>query len=155
MTSEEKREYNRRWREAHKEQIKEYNNRPEVKARTKARAAAYRKRYYAENKLMVREAHLKYLASHQEEMKEARARYRQSDSYKSYQKEQREKFRKEINARAKVYSSLKNKKLKKEPCEICGAEAVAHHDDYNKPLMVRWLCPKHHSEWHAHNEPIR
>jgi hypothetical protein len=39
--------------------------------------------------------------------------------------------------------------LKKMPCEICGEEKVdAHHDDYMKPLDVRWLCRKHHVEYH-------
>ena len=37
----------------------------------------------------------------------------------------------------------------RQPCEICGAERVhAHHEDYNKPLEVRWLCPKHHRARH-------
>lgn len=41
------------------------------------------------------------------------------------------------------------------PCEICGNEvAQAHHDDYSKPLDVRWLCTTHHAEWHKHNTPF-
>ena len=49
------------------------------------------------------------------------------------------------------------------PCEKCGLppEIVngrqrihGHHDDYNALLTVRWLCKKHHDEWHAINRPV-
>lgn len=33
-------------------------------------------------------------------------------------------------------------------CEICGAEAQAHHHDYEQPLDVVWLCQRHHSLAH-------
>ncbi len=37
----------------------------------------------------------------------------------------------------------------KGPCEVCGTtEVQAHHDNYKKPLTVRWFCPLHHSEIH-------
>lgn len=39
--------------------------------------------------------------------------------------------------------------LVRQPCEQCGDEkSQAHHDDYSKPLVVRWLCAKHHGEHH-------
>lgn len=39
--------------------------------------------------------------------------------------------------------------LKQMPCEICGnLKTDAHHDDYTKPLEVKWLCRKHHAEHH-------
>ena len=41
--------------------------------------------------------------------------------------------------------ALKVGKLVREPCEFCGASKVqAHHDDYAKPLVVRWWCHDHH-----------
>ena len=38
--------------------------------------------------------------------------------------------------------------LKPEPCEICGEflGVHAHHEDYSKPLEVRWLCVSHHTQ---------
>lgn len=45
--------------------------------------------------------------------------------------------------------------LTQQPCEVCGEQkTVAHHDDYNKPYSVRWLCKKHHFDWHLTNTPI-
>ncbi len=36
-----------------------------------------------------------------------------------------------------------------QPCEACGREdAQRHHDDYAKPLEVRWLCPPCHAKEH-------
>ena len=36
-------------------------------------------------------------------------------------------------------------------CEFCRAteRLHAHHDDYSKPLEVRWLCIPCHRPWHA------
>jgi hypothetical protein len=56
-----------------------------------------------------------------------------------------------------VETAIKQGVLSPAPCEVCGKigemrdgrrNVQAHHDDYNKPLDVRWLCQKHHHEWH-------
>lgn len=53
-------------------------------------------------------------------------------------------------ARNQVFIAIRNKKLKKLPCSICGdMKTQAHHTDYNKPLDVTWLCFKHHREAHG------
>jgi len=53
-------------------------------------------------------------------------------------------------ATSKVGHAIRDGKLTKKPCEVCGKEkAQAHHDDYSKPLDVRWLCVKHHNEHHV------
>jgi len=39
--------------------------------------------------------------------------------------------------------------LKKQPCTICGSEkSLAHHESYNRPLDVTWLCQPHHKARH-------
>lgn len=51
-----------------------------------------------------------------------------------------------------VSNAIRDKRLFRKPCEICGEKYVhGHHDDYNKPLEVRWLCPVHHRQWHIKN----
>jgi ribosomal protein S27AE len=48
-----------------------------------------------------------------------------------------------------VENALLRGDLVKQPCERCSAGNVhAHHDDYSKPLEVRWLCPKDHRARH-------
>lgn len=54
-----------------------------------------------------------------------------------------------------VQKALTQGKLVKGPCEVCGSRIVdAHHDDYSKPLAVRWLCRRHHSRLHAGGEDL-
>jgi len=48
-----------------------------------------------------------------------------------------------------VKKAIERGELERQSCEICkSAFTEAHHDDYSKPLSVRWLCVKHHNEWH-------
>ena len=54
-----------------------------------------------------------------------------------------------------VEHALRDGRLIRNPCEVCGDQATqAHHDDYSRPLDVRWLCTTHHAEWHKHNTPL-
>ena len=55
-----------------------------------------------------------------------------------------------------VKRQVKNGTLKRRPCQICGVPtADAHHEDYNKPQEVIWLCRKHHNELHRKTNPAR
>ena len=69
------------------------------------------------------------------------------DNYR-YKKIQVERYPEKISARKKVHWAVKTGKLVRKPC-FCGEEKVfAHHEDYQKPLDVIWLCRKHHVEKH-------
>jgi len=58
-----------------------------------------------------------------------------------------------------VNNAVRDGKLQKQPCRVCGAERVhAHHPDYSKPLEVVWLCPAHHAREIARpvfSEPVQ
>ena len=52
-------------------------------------------------------------------------------------------------ARQTVRNAIRDGKLIKKECEICGdPNSEAHHIDYDKPLDVTWLCRRHHLEQH-------
>ena len=53
-------------------------------------------------------------------------------------------------ARTMTRNAIRDGKLLKEPCKVCGKRKVeAHHQDYSKPLDVEWLCNKHHRQRHG------
>lgn len=53
------------------------------------------------------------------------------------------------NARNLVNKMLRQGLLIRQPCEVCKNKKVeAHHDDYARPLDIRWLCKQHHYEQH-------
>lgn len=61
----------------------------------------------------------------------------------------------QVMCRLWVRRSIKAGHMKKQVCEVCGEIKVdAHHDDYAKPLDVRWLCRSHHREHHERNKHL-
>jgi len=54
-----------------------------------------------------------------------------------------------VHAHNAVNHAISSGRMVRQPCERCGAEKVhAHHDDYSKPLEVRWLCSACHGIEH-------
>ena len=56
-----------------------------------------------------------------------------------------------VNSYHKVRNAIKSGKLVRPTnCSNCNKEGriEAHHDDYTKPLEIRWLCRSCHSEHH-------
>ena len=134
--SDKRKEYLRKYRQKHKEKLRAY-------------AKEYFKKWYSENRERI-------LGDHGEKYK-----YRYV-SYADLSKKKREgmlaykkRIQKDplhipkIEARNAVKVAIRSGKLIKKPCEVCGETKVhGHHDDYSKPLEVRWLCPKHHGLEH-------
>lgn len=88
---------------------------------------------------------------------EARAAYQQTPGGRQRASAAKRRYieRNPVKQRAHYLCSnaIRDGRLIRQPCEVCGGPAQAHHDDYSKPLDVRWLCTTHHAEWHKHNTP--
>ena len=89
----------------------------------------------------------------------ARLDYAQSEEGKISQTEAKKRWIENNLIKRAAQTMIKNylrsrPHLVKENCESCGTKSERihkHHDDYSKPLEVRFLCPKCHSKWHKEN----
>lgn len=64
-------------------------------------------------------------------------------------------FNKRKRARNAVNIRLRRGTMERGACEVCGsAESQAHHDNYDKPLEVRWLCELHHRALHGEHTAV-
>lgn len=85
--------------------------------------------------------------------KEYNAEYYQNNKERisKYKKEWREDNIKECNAREMFYQAFLEGSIKR-PCKCnrCDIECTpeGHHEDYDKPLCVEWLCKKCHINEH-------
>jgi hypothetical protein len=91
-----------------------------------------------------------YMAAYQSEYnKKPEVKKRRAEQMKGYRLNLIEHHK----AREAVNKAIKKGLMIRLPCEVCGlAKSEAHHDDYSKPLDVRFLCRKHHLEHHAKAE---
>lgn len=129
-----KREYMRNWYAK-----KSPEERREVVARRDPEAVKRndRKRYYRnwENRRAVAD---EYSRTHRETVREANERWVKRNPDKR-------------SAQITAGNARRDGKLQQGPCEFestgeCRGRIEMHHDDYSKPLEVRWLCAGHHGE---------
>ena len=59
------------------------------------------------------------------------------------------KYPERIAATTLLNNAVRAGNVHPEPCFECGKKAVAHHSDYSQPLLVTWLCQRHHRQLHA------
>ena len=72
-----------------------------------------------------------------------------SASLRAAQKRNRAKTKHQDKARQSTKRAMAKGLIKKLPCAICkNSNSVIHHLDYNDPLNIMWLCPRHHLAWH-------
>lgn len=84
-----------------------------------------------------------YIAYEQERWKnpDRRAKLRE------YKQSMRQRSPGKERARNKVSNAIRSGKLKRGLCIVCSStKTEAHHTDYRRPLVVQWLCRKHHLE---------
>jgi hypothetical protein len=67
-----------------------------------------------------------------------------TETEKTYRRVNHWRFKNLGRARAQsaVANAVRDHDLERKPCEICGTDfrVCAFHDDYSKPLKVRWRC---------------
>lgn len=84
---------------------------------------------------------------------DARYKYQKTEAYKESHAKSMSRYRNShpdrYKARNAVGNAVRDGKLIRLPCFVCGEKAHAHHPDYSRPLDVVWLCQKHHKEAHA------
>lgn len=73
-----------------------------------------------------------------------------------YRRRQIERWPKHEAARRLVRDSVRAGKLTKLPCEVCGdPKSNGHHEDYDKPLVVIWLCRHCHDVEHERMKRVK
>lgn len=65
------------------------------------------------------------------------------------QRVSRTRFPERYKAVTALNNAVRDGRLTRQPCEICGTEkSHGHHHDYSKPFDVKWLCRTHHVAEH-------
>jgi hypothetical protein len=101
-----------------------------------------------------------YYWKNRDQLLEKAKKYYTSDTGRELNKLRSRKYRasregkmKERARKAVHHALLRGELIRPDCCELCGKQVFveAHHDDYNKPLEVRWLCKQCHENIHHLN----
>ena len=104
----------------------------------------YNKKYFEKNRVRRLAQDKKYYRDNKEKKKKVHKAYREANRIKR-------------SAHKKVEGALRSGVLKKP--KVCSTakcrnkKVEAHHNDYNKPLDVIWLCRGCHGQHHAKHGP--
>ena len=71
------------------------------------------------------------------------------NKYREGNRRMNKKHPEQYKARYQFRNAVSLGLIKRMPCEKCGEQkSEGHHDDYSKPLEVRWLCKECHAIHH-------
>jgi hypothetical protein len=132
---EKKKAYDKAYREAHKEIVKAYQAiyRETHKERRKEYDLLHKERITVKTKIL--------------RAKNAEKIRKQSIEAS---RRAREKYPERTKVRRDTLNAIRDKRLVRGPCEVCGSHDVqAHHVNYAYPDAIRWLCIPHHNELHG------
>lgn len=108
----------------------------EWRLKNRDRYLEQRRAYERANPEKIRQYELNSRASHREDYLRRRADYKKAHPEVA-------------EAHMFVNMALSCGTMAKSSCQICGSiEVDAHHEDYNRPFDVIWLCRRHHAEIH-------
>lgn len=110
--------------------------------------------YYLRNKEDIKRKTREYRAANRELVrKRERERYlKNKEAKREYHRQYRASRKKECAARAAVSHEVRmGRMVAPDTCSKCGCEAKldGHHEDYDRPLDVIWLCRPCHVSHHA------
>lgn len=86
---------------------------------------------------------------------ELRAKYQATPEGKAAMARAKDRWKSRNRFKRQAHNMLNNavregRVKKPDTCEMCGkgGRIHGHHDDYSKPLDVKWVCPACHTEIH-------
>lgn len=114
----------------------------------------YNRRYYLENKDRIKENVEKWQSGNWEKVKDYKREWRKKNPKKvcEIQKRWSENNPEKMRSKYKYRTAVKNGTLVRPVvCSECEEEAriEGHHEDYDKPLDVIWVCNKCHNKLHG------
>lgn len=128
---------------------------PYAKRKCKKCFTAYRLKWVKDNPEMEKAARVRFWKNNRDRiLKKHRAKPRKSyrsPGYVEQLRAYRNAHRLEWNVKARVRHAVLTGKLKRpNECSHCGykCKPQAHHEDYDKPFDVRWLCASCHRRLH-------
>jgi len=134
-----------------KKRISEYSKTVQGKLNAKKRYRSQKRQdwikkwapeYYKKNKEHINAKRLEWAKNHPES--------RKISVKQLYEKTMADPIRKQkLYAKRKLMWNVKVGHIVRGICQVCGSpNAEGHHEDYNKPLEVTWLCRLHHRKIH-------